>query len=424
MTRNEPASAEKLRKLQMMKEYITDVDQLYVAMMKCKKGVSWKPTVKSFVLNSEENLLRMQKQHENGAWKNGKTKTVLITYPKRREALSIPFKDRVYQRSINDNALYPQMTRGFIYANCACQAGKGTDFARKLIKKYLWNYYCNNGTDGWVVQIDVHGYYLHMRHEDVESQIEKAVDVDTAKMACEVLRDQYAGTTGYNPGSQMVQIAGIALLNKIDHRIKEQLHVKKYIRYMDDLWALVETREKAEEVYNDIKTQLKIYGLTLNEKKSHITSLRDGFLFLGFYYRITETGKIIMTLNPESTKHERKTVTRMIRKEEKGELREEKIKEHHASWENNASKGNTYKMRQRTNEYIEKRRGNENGNKKNESDACRTGGGRKPPGADRKAEADDRKSEGNDSVFGRDDGCVHPGRNRGRGGDGKCTEFC
>ena len=76
MTRNEPASAEKLRKLQMMKEYITDVDQLYVAMMKCKKGVSWKPQVKSFVLNSEENLLRMQKQHENRAWKNGKTKTV------------------------------------------------------------------------------------------------------------------------------------------------------------------------------------------------------------------------------------------------------------------------------------------------------------------------------------------------------------
>lgn len=194
---------------------------------------------------------------------------------------------------------------------------------------------------------------------------------------------------------------------------------------MDDLWALVETREKAEEVYNDIKTQLKIYGLTLNEKKSHIMPLRDGFLFLGFRYRITGTGKIIMTLNPESTKHERKTVTRMIRKAEKGELQEEKIKEHHASWENNARKGNTYKMRQRTNEYIaNKRKGKEDGNKKNESDACRTGGGRKPSGTDRKAEADDRKSEGNDPVSCRDDGCVHPGRDRRRGGNGKCTKFC
>lgn len=127
---------------------ITDFDSLHESMTKCRKGVSWKPSVKSFVLNSEENLLRMERQLKEDTWKNGKPKPVLITYPKRREALSIPFKDRIYQRSINDNSLYPQMTRSFIYANCACQTGKGTDFARKLIKKYLWNYFCNYGSDG------------------------------------------------------------------------------------------------------------------------------------------------------------------------------------------------------------------------------------------------------------------------------------
>ena len=94
---------------------IIEYDSLYESMMKCKKGVSWKPSVKSFVLNSEENILRMHRQLEEGTWKNGTPKPVLITYPKRREALSIPFKDRIYQRSINDNALYPQMSKGFIY---------------------------------------------------------------------------------------------------------------------------------------------------------------------------------------------------------------------------------------------------------------------------------------------------------------------
>ena len=32
----------------------------------------------------------------------------------------------------------------------------------------------------------------------------------------------------------MIQIAGIAVLNDLDHFIKERLHVKYYIRYMDD----------------------------------------------------------------------------------------------------------------------------------------------------------------------------------------------
>lgn len=356
MTYNKPDSTEKLRKNEKMKEHITDFDSLYESMMKCKKGVSWKPSVKSFVLNAEENILRMERQLQNGTWKNGKPKKVLITYPKRREALSIPFKDRIYQRSINDYSLYPQMTKGFIYANCACQSGKGTDFARKLAKKYLWNYFCQNGLDGWVVQVDIHGYYLNMQHKDAESQIQERTDRDTAEMSCGVLRDQYAGDSGYNPGSQMVQIVGISLLDPIDHYIKEKLHVKRYIRYMDDFWALVETKECAEELLTNITVKLKEYGLEVNKKKSHIIPLEKGFVFLGFQYRLTETGKIIMTLDPNSVKHERKTLVRMESKVRKGELKPEKVDEHHESWENNASKGNSYRMLKRTNQHLKQLR--------------------------------------------------------------------
>lgn len=46
-------------------------------------------------------------------------------------------------------------------------------------------------------------------------------------------RYQYAGDSGYNPGSQMVQIVGISLLDPVDHYVKEKLHVKRYIRYWD-----------------------------------------------------------------------------------------------------------------------------------------------------------------------------------------------
>ena len=268
------------------------------------------------------------------------------------------------------------MTKGFIYANCACQSGKGTDFARKLVKKYLWNYFCQNGLDGWVVQVDIHGYYLNMQHKDAESQIQERVDKDTAEMSCGVLRDQYAGDSGYNPGSQMVQIVGISLLDPVDHYVKEKLHVKRYIRYMDDFWALVETKECAEELLTNITVKLKEYGLEVNKKKSHIIPLNEGFVFLGFQYRLTETGKIIMTLDPDSVKHERKTLARMESKVRKGELKPEKVDEHHESWENNASKGNSYKMLKRTKQYLKQlRKGERNENKKNDADSGRSSRG-------------------------------------------------
>lgn len=400
---------------------ITDFDSLHESMTKCRKGVSWKPSVKSFVLNSEENLLRMERQLKEDTWKNGKPKPVLITYPKRREALSIPFKDRIYQRSINDNSLYPQMTRSFIYANCACQTGKGTDFARKLIKKYLWNYFCNYGSDGWIVQIDIHGYYLNMRHKDVEHQIYCNTDPDTTRMSCGVLRDQYAGETGYNPGSQMVQIAGIALLDPVDHYAKEQLHVKYYIRYMDDFWMLLPTKEQAEKTYTETVEKIQAYGLEINEKKSHVVPLRKGFTFLGFRYRMTDTGKVIMTLNPDSVKHERKTLARMVNKSKRGELPLEKVEEHHNAWQNNAEKGNSNKVRERTRKYLKQLKGDEkNESKKNVSDTSRGGRERKSQSNRRKAEPDHRESEGNDPVSGSNDRCLYSGR----GGRGRCTEFC
>lgn len=234
-------------------------------------------------------------------------------------------------------------------------------------------------------------------------------------MSCEVLRDQYAGETGYNPGSQMVQIAGISLLDPVDHYIKEQLHTEYYIRYMDDFWILVQTQEKAKEVYSGTIKKLRQYGLEINEKKSHIAPLRKGFTFLGFDYRLTDTGKVIMTLNSDSIKHERKTLVRMVHKSQRGKLDEKKVEEHHNSWESNADKGNSYKMKQRINKYLEElRKGEDHGSKKNVSDSCRNGRERKPQSNRGKAEKDHRKPESNNSVSGSNDRRVHSG---GRGGN-------
>ena len=57
---------------------VTDFDALYKSMCKCRKGVMWKPSTKSFVLNDLENLLRMEDQLKSGTWKNGKPKPITI----------------------------------------------------------------------------------------------------------------------------------------------------------------------------------------------------------------------------------------------------------------------------------------------------------------------------------------------------------
>lgn len=296
----------------------------------------------------------MERKFREDKWKNGKPKEIRITYPKPRDGLSISFEDRIYQRSINDLVLYPNATRSFVYSNCACQKGKGTDFARKLVKKYLRRHFINYGLDGYVLQIDVSGYYPNMRHEEVEKVFRKCLNDIDYEMVCDVLNTQYEGDVGYNPGSQMVQIAGISLLSSIDHFIKEVLGIKHYIRYMDDFFLLHKSKKHLEYCLNKIESKLNNIGFSVHPKKTHIRPLKDGFLFLGFHYHITNTGKIIMTLNSENVKHEKKKLYRQAQLLKKDEITQDKIDDCFESWANNASKGNSYKLVKRTQKYLKK----------------------------------------------------------------------
>ena len=149
------------------KDDVISFDALWESALKCCQNVMWKPSVKAFMNNLAFEILRMSTSLANGTWKNCRPHEIIIQYPKRRNGLSIRFPDRVYQRSINDNVLYPEMTRHFIIGNCACQKGKGPDFARMLLKKYLWNFYANYGIEGFVLQIDISSYYATMQHEKV-----------------------------------------------------------------------------------------------------------------------------------------------------------------------------------------------------------------------------------------------------------------
>jgi len=221
-----------------IKEKVIGFDALYTSMKKCKQNVMRKSSAQSYTLNGLRETLKLNKELETGTYTPRKTNDVFITYPKPRHAVANAFRDRVYQRSLNDNALYPQISKQFIPDNMACQKGKGTDAARNRFKQMLHSEWCRSGHLIYILQCDVRHYYDNMRHSHTEDIFEDSVDSWTAERAKEVLEHQYQGELGYNPGSQMVQIAGISYLDEVDHYMKEVVRVKNYIRYMDDILVI------------------------------------------------------------------------------------------------------------------------------------------------------------------------------------------
>lgn len=332
-------------------ELITGFDALWLSMMKCKRGVMWKDSVANFVLNGVKEATKLSDDLNDGTYVERPHKYFTVTSPKRREIMSISFRDRVYQRSLNDVAIYPVMVKSFIYDNAACQKGKGTDFARNRFKTHLQRYYRKHGRNGYILKLDVKGYYPNMRHDAVKKKFAKHLDENVCQMASRIL-DGFPGETGFNPGSQIIQIAGISLLDGLDHYIKERLRMKHYIRYMDDMLMIGETVEQLEACRAEIEAKLNEIGFELHPDKSRIIPLTKEVMFLGFLYHLTDTGKIIMTVDPKRVKAERKKLFRLVRLAKEGKITRDKVDQCYQSWRSHASKGNSWHLLQRMDGYY------------------------------------------------------------------------
>lgn len=332
-------------------ERIIGFEALWDSMVKCRRGVMWKDSVAGFCLDSIRQVSYLCNQLHEGTYHERQHKYFTIKYPKERAIMSISFRDRVYQRSLNDVGIYPAMSKSFIYDNAACQKGKGADFARNRLKCHLQRYYRKHGTKGYVLKMDVRGYYPNMRHDVAKATFKRRLDPDVYARAAAIL-DGFPGDVGFNPGSQIIQIAGISVLDGIDHCVKERFQVAHYIRYMDDMLIIGDDRTKLELIQQEVAERLRQIGFELHPRKTRISRLKEGVMFLGFTFRLTDTGKVLMSIDPERVRAVRKKLSRLVKKAKKGELSRSKVDESYTSWRNHAAKGNSWNMLKRMDEYY------------------------------------------------------------------------
>lgn len=333
-------------------ESVIGFEAIYNSMLKCKKGVIWKDSAASFHLNGIEQSLKLSKELQNGTYQSRPPKKFMITSPKPREAVSISFRDRVYQRSMNDNVIYPLMSKQFIFDNLACQKGKGTDLARDRLEEFLHKFFRKHGICGGVLKCDIHGYYPNMHHDVAEGIFQERLPPVIYQRTERILREQYKGEIGYNPGSQLIQIAGISVLSPLDHFIKERLRIKFYLRYMDDFILIHENIEYLEYCKNEIAKFLENDGFQLHPKKTQISPVSEKITFLGFEFRLTSTGKVIKTVCSETVRRERRKLRHMVAKSKRGEMPRKKVDEGYKCDKAHLAKGNSFKLIQRTDKYY------------------------------------------------------------------------
>lgn len=308
-----------------VKEKVCSFDSLYKAMKMCKRNVMWKDSVKGYYKNGLVNIHNLKAALQDGTYRIDKYTSFKVYEPKERDILATRLKDRVFQRSLCDNYVYEAITKSFIYDNCACQKNKGTEFGRRRMAAHLQKLYRKSGTKGYILKLDIKNYFGSTPHSVAKAAVRKRVKDEWAcNEVCRVI-DSYDGDRGLGLGSELTQLIQLAVLDDTDHFIKEKLRVKHYIRYMDDMVLMHDSKEYLKECLREIEKLLENLGLKLNVRKTQIFPVNQGVNFLGFKFRLSGSGKVIITLLKRKRNREKRKLKRLVKRCKKGKISHEQV---------------------------------------------------------------------------------------------------
>ena len=337
------------------KEKICSFEELYKAVFICKKNVVWKDSVAGFVKNALLNCHTLHEELMNGTYRLSPYSVFVVHEKKTRTIVSTRMRDRVVQRSLCDNYLTEYLTKGFVYDNCACLPGRGTDMARKRLKCHLQRFYRKHGLNGWVLKVDIHDFFGSTPHDVVKAAVEKRIPDSWVKEQVFTIVDSFDHLDpdrGMGLGSQITQLVQLAVLDDLDHYIKEVLRIKGYVRYMGDFILIHESRDHLKYCLVEITKKLNGLGLTLNTKKTGIQPIKNGIHFLGFSFRLTDTGKVLQTVLHKKISKERRKLRKLVDRVKAGEMTRQHVDECYKAWRAHVEKGNSRCLLSRMDSYY------------------------------------------------------------------------
>ena len=328
-----------------MYEKLTDFASIYQAYKKTAKGKHDKNEVVRYETNLHMQLWRLKERIENKTIKIGGYHKFMVFDPKKREIQALSFSDRVFQHLLCDKVLMPYFEPKLIYDNAACRKNKGTHFAQNRFTGFLREHYKKYGSKGYILKYDIKGYFNSIHHKVLKEKLKNFPDKEIKELLYYII-DSYESEPerGIPMGNQSSQWFALYYLDRLDRTIKEKLHIKYYIRYMDDGVLLHQDKEYLKECLVVIKEQAAKDKLEFN-KKTQIFPLCQGVDFLGFHFYLTDTGKVIKKLRTSNKKRFKRRLKQFERQYAKGKITYEEIKRSLASYQGHLKHGHTYKLR-------------------------------------------------------------------------------
>lgn len=236
--------------------------------------------------------------------------------PGRKRPLGVPtVTDRVVETAVKI-VIEPLFEADFLGSSNAFRPEKSAHDAIREVEKHI-----RRGCT-LAVDVDIKDFYDTIPHEELLQLVRRRVrDPKILRLIrwwlkAGVLEDGEVTypELGVCQGGVLSPLLSNIYLHELDKEYQHSGPWVIYIRFADDILILTLIEPDARREHNRLREKLKAMGLALNEEKTRVVPVREGFDFLGFSFRCGtyyRNGKrwVTMVKVPQT-----KAITKMLRR--------------------------------------------------------------------------------------------------------------
>lgn len=321
---------------------IYDLNNIVKATNKVLKNTKNKVKRENFEIYKMEHIINIKNRLANKNIIFNEYNIFLINDPKYRIIMSENLEDKIINHLIAEHFLANIYDNSFVDSVCSTRKNKGNKYSLELLIKYL-NKIKKESDNFYVLKLDIKKYFYNIDHIILKEQLKRKIKdkdvlnilysvIDTTnrkyinrkiielkeknilKVNSSYLTKQinelplYKYNKGLALGNQTAQILGLVYLNDFNHFLKEKLHLKYVINYMDDFLILNENKEYLKFCLSQIKKYLENnLKLELNENKTRIDNIKNSINFLGYNFSI-KNKKIQIKIKTDTKKRIKKRI--------------------------------------------------------------------------------------------------------------------
>lgn len=307
-----------MKRINNLYRAVYDLKNIEVADKKARKCKNGRYGINKHDENHDEENRELSDRLKKHTYKTSKYSKYVVFEPKRRTIFRLPYyPDRIVHHAIM-NVMESIWTKIFTADTYSCIKDRGIHSLVKRLKRDL-----HKDSEGtmYCLKMDIRKFYPSLDHDILKSIIRKKIkDCELLWLLDEIIDS----AEGVPIGNYLSQFFANLYLAYFDHWLKEELKVKYYYRYADDMVILSDSKEQLRSWLLAIKIYLtNVLKLQLKDNYQIYPVDSRGIDFVG--YKLYHTH----TLLRKSIKYK---MFKLIRKCKEGKITAEELSRRMASY--------------------------------------------------------------------------------------------